>query len=141
MGTSDSMEALLSALTHDMSDNEAVLSVLQSMIASEITIRRIKKNMSQKEFAALLGVSQSTLSKWESGETNFTLATLVNIAGKLGIEMQSPFVLTPPKAYERPTNIIVFAPPANSWSTQTYSERPVYSKHFSSDFTQEADEM
>ena len=116
MDASENMNDLLSALSQGMGDEEAVLSVIQSMIASEIIIRRIDKHMTQKDFAAMLGTSQSTLSKWESGETNFTLSSLVSIASKLGIAMQSPFVQTPPKAYHPAySNVIAF--PLTSWSS------------------------
>ena len=98
MDTSESMEKVFSALSRGMHDEELMLSVLQSMIAAEIIGQRIKKKMTQKELSSLLGVSQSTLSKWESGETNFTLSTLVSIASKLEIDMQPPFVPTPPPA-------------------------------------------
>lgn len=124
MDTSDSMKKMLSALALRMNDEELVLSVLQGLIAAEITGRRIDKQMTQKDFAALLGVSQSTLSKWESGETNFTLSTLVSIASKLELDMQSPFVPASPKAYSPCySKIVVFNP--KGWST---SSSPVYSR-------------
>ena len=116
MDTSESMEKVFSALSRGMHDEELMLSVLQSMIAAEIIGQRIKKKMTQKELSSLLGVSQSTLSKWESGETNFTLSTLVSIASKLEIDMQPPFVPTPPRTYQSKfSNIIVFTPPG--WSS------------------------
>ncbi|MDY6444190.1 MAG: helix-turn-helix transcriptional regulator [Bacteroidales bacterium] len=109
------MEKLLSAVTKNMSDEEATLSAIQSMISAEIIGRRIDLDMTQKDLSRLLDVSQSTLSKWESGETNFTLSTLVSIASKLNIEMQSPFVPTPPKYYQPHfSNIIAFNP--KGWS-------------------------
>ncbi len=116
MDTSDSMKTMISALALHLGDEEATLSVLQSMIAAEITGRRIDMNLTQKDLAHLLNVSQSTLSKWESGETNFTLSTLVSIATKLDIELQSPFVSTPPKVYFSPfSNVIAINP--KSWTT------------------------
>lgn len=127
MDTSDSMEKLFSALSHDLSDNELALSFLQGTIAAEITGRRISKNMTQKEFADLLGVSQSTLSKWESGETNFTLSTLVTIAGKLDIEIQSPFVPTPPKNYAPLYNNVIIFPNPIGWSVAGNSKSISYS--------------
>lgn len=116
MDTSDSMKTMISALALHLNDEETTLSALQSMIAAEITGRRIDMNLTQKDLAHLLNVSQSTLSKWESGETNFTLSTLVSIATKLDIELQSPFVSAPPKAYFAPfSNVIAIN--HNSWTT------------------------
>ncbi len=126
MAVSKKMNDLLSALSRDVNDEDAVLSVIQSLIASEITIRRIDEHMTQKEFAALLGVSQSTLSKWESGDTNFTLSTLVSIAHKLNLEMQSPFVSTPPKVYHDASNVIVL--PLSQWQSSFYTESQNYTQ-------------
>ena len=140
MAVSKKMNDLLSALSHDMNDEEAVLSVIQSLIASEITIRRIDKHMTQKDFAVMLGVSQSTLSKWESGETNFTLSTLVSIANKLDIEMQSPFVPTPPKVYQGENNNIVSFP-ASPWQSSSFSESQNYTQFSTSGSNEDLLEM
>lgn len=116
MDSSDSLVKLLSAVSKNMVPDTLALSALQGLIAAEITGKRIEKGMTQKDFSHLLGVSQSTLSKWESGETNFTLSTLVAIATKLDIQLQSPFVPTPPKSYQTNTcNIIAFIP--QGWHT------------------------
>lgn len=123
METFDSIRNLFSAVSKDIDDKTLVLSTLQGIIAAEITGNRIERGMTQMDFAHLLDVSQSTLSKWESGETNFTLSTLVSIASKLGIEMQSPFVPTPPIAYPtRSNNIITFYP--KGWHTSSSAVFP-----------------
>ena len=128
MDTSDSIKKLLSAFSLKLGDEEFGLSVLQSLIAAEITGRRIEKGMTQKEFADLLGVSQSTLSKWESGETNFTLSTLVSISCKLGIELQSPFVPAAPKTYQTVFDNVVVFPASLHWSNSASSDPPSYSQ-------------
>jgi Predicted transcriptional regulators len=118
MDSFDAMKKMLSALTLNLDDEKTALSALQGMIAAEITGRRIDLGMTQKDLAHFLGISQSTLSKWESGETNFTLSTLVSIACKLDIEMQSPYVPTPPITYQSAySNIIVL--PTNGWNTMS----------------------
>lgn len=115
MDSFDAMKKMLSALTLNMDDEKTTLSALQGTIAAEITGRRIDLGMTQKDLAHFLGVSQSTLSKWESGETNFTLSTLVSIACKLDIEMQSPYVPTPSNTYQPAySNIIVL--PTAGWN-------------------------
>lgn len=124
LDTFESTRKVLSALSLHLSNEETVLAALQSMIAAEITGRRIEMKMTQKDLALLLNVSQSTLSKWESGETNFTLSTLVSIATKLNIEIQSPFVSEPPKTYlSHFSNIVVFNPAG--WTT---ASSPVFSQ-------------
>ena len=42
--------------------------------------------MNQKQFASFMGVSQAMISKWESGEYNFTINTLNEICDKLGLD-------------------------------------------------------
>ena len=126
MDSSESMKRLLSALTKDIGDEDLLLSTLQSLIASEITGYRIKHSMTQSALAQFLGVSQGMLSKWESGDCNFRLSTLVSIATKLGIEMQSPFVPAVPKAYHSTFSNITKFPPI-SWSSNSYFEKNSFS--------------
>lgn len=122
----DRLNALVSALTKDMSDEEFVLSTLQAMIGAEIMVRQTGMGLNQTEFAKLLGVSQSTLSKWENGDANFTLSTLVSIAGKLGIKMQCPFVPTPPKVYSSGESNVISFPASYGWSAESYSQDEPY---------------
>lgn len=49
-----------------------------------IKAAREKKGLSQKQLAQLLGVSQPTVSDWESGRKNPTLENLSKIADALG---------------------------------------------------------
>ena len=83
---------LLEAVSDDLTADELLLAGLKGMVSAAIAIKRKELNMSQKEFAASMGVSQGLVSRWESGEENFTLESLVKIAQKLSIKIQSPFV-------------------------------------------------
>ena len=56
-----------------------------ALISAKIYLRRKELGMDQKEFAKLMGVSQSMISKWESEEYNFSIETLVNICIKLDL--------------------------------------------------------
>lgn len=136
MNENNMTQELIAALTNSFDDETVVLATLQSMIASEITVRRIKRGLSQKDCARLLGVSQSLLSKWESGDTNFTLSTLVHIAEKLEIEVQSPFVPTPPKVYQT-TSSNIYAFPGTTYIS-AITLKPQYMK---STTTEELQEM
>ena len=48
-------------------------------IAVKIREKRKTMQMSQKEFAEFLGVSQSMVSKWEGAEYNFSIEKLVDL--------------------------------------------------------------
>lgn len=43
--------------------------------------------MTQKEFAEHIKVSQGMISKWESGNYNFSIKTLAEVAEKLDMEL------------------------------------------------------
>lgn len=60
-------------------------------IAVKIIKYRIKNNLSQKELAAKLGISQAMVSKLESGDYNPTVKMLYEIAQKLGFELEIEF--------------------------------------------------
>lgn len=98
MSKTDGKE-LINSMADAFSAEELCLMSLQGVIAAEISIKRQEMKMNQKQFSEFMGVSQGLVSKWESGESNFTLSTLVNIASKLNIEIQCPFVTTPAPVY------------------------------------------
>lgn len=58
-------------------------------IAVKIHNKRKELKLTQKEFAGLVGVSQGMVSKWESGEYNFSLESIIGLFDKLEI----PFML------------------------------------------------
>ena len=55
------------------------------IISAEIEMRRHEMGLNQKQMAELLGVTQGMVSKYESGEYNFTIGTLNEICGKIGL--------------------------------------------------------
>ena len=72
-------------LTSSYTKEELLIRKTLAIVAAEIQLKRIDMGLDQKQFAKLLGVSQGMVSRWESGEYNFTIATLVNICEKLGV--------------------------------------------------------
>ena len=48
-------------------------------------------NMTQKEFAKKMGVTQAMVSKWESAEYNFTVETIAQICEKLNTTFDIEF--------------------------------------------------
>ena len=95
-------ENFLQSISGEMSAEETLLAGLKGLIAAEIAIKRVNLRMNQKEFAEYMGATQSQVSKWETGECNFTLSTLVSIASKLDIKMQCPFVEETVFEYKEP---------------------------------------
>lgn len=59
-----------------------------ALIAAKIEMKRNELGMNQKEFAKMMNVSQGMVSRWESGEYNFTVATLKEICEKLDMEFE-----------------------------------------------------
>jgi len=49
-----------------------------------------EKNLSQKEFALLMGKTETEISRWLSGTHNLTLATLAKISVALGEDIIHP---------------------------------------------------
>ena len=122
------LEDLLRAISADMSAEDLLLAGLQGAIAAEIAIKRHEKGLSQKDFAALMGVSQGLVSRWEKGECNFTLETLIKIASKLDIQVQCPFVTKVPTRYSSSTdNIVELYPDRSSWESLCSSPCPGFS--------------
>ena len=110
---SQGMNDLLVGLSDSFCAEDMMLAGLEASICSEIISQRIKRNMTQKEFAEFMGVSQGLVSKWEKGECNFTLSSLVRIASKLGLRMQSP--LTPSEPHYTDSPCITLLP--IQWNT------------------------
>lgn len=52
-------------------------------------IMRARKaaRMSQKQLAEIIGVTQSAVSQWESGDSNFSISTLVKVLAALDVRL------------------------------------------------------
>ena len=125
MSNKEVERSFLSALSSGLSGDELLLATLQAMIAAEISMRRQELGLSQKDFAKKMRVSQGLVSRWEAGEANYTLSTLVKIASALGLELQSPIVSQPPKVYPVGFSNVVLFPNHPSWSTTSFSSDPI----------------
>ena len=79
-------------LSQGMTEEEIKKIKLLAMIASNIELRRKEMRLNQKEFAKRMGVSQGMVSRWESGEYNFSVSTLQDICQKLDLEFEPVFL-------------------------------------------------
>jgi len=77
-------------LSDYLSQEEVITAKYIGQIASIIQRQRKANGYTQQELASKLGVSQVMVSRWENGEENFTIATLVKISAALGIEWNNP---------------------------------------------------
>lgn len=77
------VEELLKIFEDNMTEAELLSSYLLGKISSAIIQARIDMGMTQKEFAKFLGFSQGRVSKMESGECNYSIEALSNLAVKL----------------------------------------------------------
>lgn len=89
-----SCKATLADLVEALAQNMSVLETAKAALHIELSqiIREARKqlNLSQKELAEKMGVKQSMVSRWESGECNYTIDTLVEIANALKLSVQCP---------------------------------------------------
>lgn len=104
MGISDKIKnaKMETSLFEDISEERMFALKMQARIAVAIHRERKKREMSQAQFAAFMGVSQAMVSKWESGEYNFSVAAWAELSHKLSI----PF--DPEATMEKTSEIIAF---------------------------------
>lgn len=57
----------------------------------QIVYWRIKRNLSQRELADKIGVSQQAVAKWENGSSKPTLDNVQNIADALDVSLTDLF--------------------------------------------------
>ena len=83
----NSLDGLFKELSENISSSELIASRLMVSISTALTKYRIVNKMDQKKFAELLDVSQPMISKYESGDYNFTIKSLSDIADKTNMEL------------------------------------------------------
>jgi transcriptional regulator with XRE-family HTH domain len=72
-------------VTDGLPKTEIKTTVELAKISAKITKQRLDMGMTQREFADYMGVSQGMVSKWESGEYNFSIKTLNEICIRLDL--------------------------------------------------------
>lgn len=84
---SSGLEDLLELFGDAVTVSDIIASNVLGEISASIAKKRIQSNMTQKEFASYMCVSQGMVSKWEGGDYNFSIRTLADIAEKLDMEL------------------------------------------------------
>lgn len=79
------------------SENEFEYEDILYDISTMIFKNRLSRNMNQKEFAKLLDISQSMVSKLESGEYNPSIGQLLKVTRKLNVKMDIKFKVNNPR--------------------------------------------
>ncbi len=74
-------------ISEGFSEAEVKTMIELAKISARIERCRIDMQMTQKEFADYMGVTQGMVSKWESREYNFTIKTLNEICQKIDLEL------------------------------------------------------
>lgn len=77
------MSDLLELFEDSLKPSDLVEARAISHVTGTIIKERKRLGLDQKEFAEKLGVSQSLVSRWENGNSNFTIKSLAEIAAKL----------------------------------------------------------
>ena len=81
------INSLLEIFEEHVSVSDITASRYLGKISAAIVKKRVAMNMTQKEFAEHIKVSQGMISKWESGDYNFSVKTLAEVAEKLDMEL------------------------------------------------------
>lgn len=98
---------------------------LLARVSAYIEQTRLERNYTQKEFAKMMGVSQGMVSKWESGEYNFSIETLTVLFEKL--DLQIDFVIKDNR-FNYDSNVIHFEQIKKTPDVTMKNIKIVYSK-------------
>ena len=78
--------SLFDDLLSDLSKTEIKCIRLKAKLAKWIQAKRREMGLNQKQFSDFMGVKQAMISKWESGDYNFTVESLCDVFCKLDID-------------------------------------------------------
>lgn len=80
-------EVLSEYISSHLSRAEIASAEIMGLVSAAIIKYRAERDWNQKEMAEFMDVSQSMISKWESGMYNFTIFALTEICEKLEISL------------------------------------------------------
>ena len=85
------IDKLFSLFEESLSASDILAAKINSQISASITKERLKRHMNQAEFAKHISSSQSLISRWESGDYNFTVKKIAEIASSLNLDVDFSF--------------------------------------------------
>ena len=103
----------------DLSQEEKMEADWLADIAIQIHTRRLEMGMTQGEFAKFNNVTQTMVSKWESGDYNFTIQTLAKVFSRIGLSVT--FDVGERKAAHVAVRAASEVKQISRWQTQTTS--------------------
>ncbi len=81
------IDELLSLFSETLSPADVLSAKLMAQFSNAVTAKRLKLNMSQKDFAKHIDATQSLISRWECGDYNFSLNKIAEVAAKLDLDV------------------------------------------------------
>lgn len=78
---------LFNLFKDDLNESDMLFTKINTQISSVLVKERLASNLSQSAFAEKNNVSQSLISRWESGDCNFTIKKLCEIAVALNLDL------------------------------------------------------
>lgn len=78
---------VLASLIENINEESLERTRNRMMIAKKISMAIKSKGYTQKQFAAIMGKTESEISEWLSGDRNFTIDTLTDIGRTLNINL------------------------------------------------------
>ena len=85
------ISGLLENISEQMHDHEILASNIRYDVSMMIHRYRLSENMTQRQFAEMMEVTQSMVSKWESGEYNFSIEQIAKVCDRINCEPKISF--------------------------------------------------
>lgn len=85
-------EDMFEFMSNYISKSDVYAANVIAKVSMFIYKRRQELQMTQKDFAKMMGVTQGMVSKWESADYNFTIENIAHIAEKLNTTFDIEFI-------------------------------------------------